>query len=72
MQVANSMAWWAKSDNGITLHRDEDRRPMCKIWKVRWGWLGKPQTIPLNHNEITGCFSRRVPEKVDWSFAEDL
>jgi len=72
MEIANSMSWFAKTDNGITIHRDEDRNPLCKIWKVRWSWLGSPQTIYLSHNPITGCFASKHTEKVDWSFADDF
>jgi twinkle protein len=72
MEIANSMSWFAKTDNGITIHRDEDRNPLCKIWKVRWSWLGSPQTIYLSHNPITGCFAPRHTQSVDWSFADDF
>ena len=72
MEIANSMSWFAKTDNGITIHRDEDRNPLCKIWKVRWSWLGSPQTIYLSHNPITGGFAPRHTQSVDWSFADDF
>lgn len=78
MQIGGSMSWFAKSDNGITIHRNrnaydpEEREPICKIWKVRWSWLGKCETIDLKHNPITGCFSARHKPPVSWDFADDI
>ncbi len=73
MQIGGSMSWFAKADNGITIHRDrETREPLAKIWKVRWSWLGKCETILLSHNPYTGCFSLRGDKVYDWSFADDL
>jgi hypothetical protein len=78
MQIGVSMIWFAKSDNGITIHRNrnahnpEEREPICKIWKVRWSWLGKCETIDLKHNPITGCFSARNKPPVSWDFADDF
>jgi len=78
MQIGGSMSWFAKADNGITIHRNrnahtpEEREPICKIWKVRWSWLGKCETVNLSHNPYTGCFSLRGERLYDWSFADNL
>ena len=77
-QIGGSMSWFAKSDNGITIHRNrnahspEEREPICKIWKVRWSWLGSCETIDLRHNPQTGCFSPRYKAPVSWDFADDF
>tara|TARA_B100001094_G_C18194756_1_gene809932 strand:+ start:4846 stop:6621 length:1776 start_codon:yes stop_codon:yes gene_type:complete len=74
MQIGGSISWFSKADTGLTIHRDkQSKQPICKIWKVRWSWLGTPQTVELQHNPDTGAFTKRfgyVP--TDWDFADDF
>jgi twinkle protein len=74
MEISGSMAWFAKTDNGITIHREKETGdPLCKIWKVRWSWLGSPQTIHLNHNPRTGAFSKVAGyNPANWEFLDDF
>ena len=74
MQIGGSISWFSKADTGLTIHRDkQSKQPICKIWKVRWSWLGTPQTVELDHNPDTGAFTKRVGYNPnDWDFADDF
>jgi len=41
--ISGSAAWFAKTDNGITVHRDQSEPHIAQvhIWKVRYQWIGK-------------------------------
>ena len=38
MAISGSMAWWAKTDNGITVHRQTDCVEIA-VWKCRYRWV---------------------------------
>jgi len=56
MAVAGSMAWWAKADCGITVHRKEGIDVLIKVWKCRWRWVGKVGETTLQYDKVTGCY----------------
>lgn len=69
LDVAKSMAWYAKSDFGITIARDsETRQPEVHIWKCRWSWLGKQGSVPLEYDLVSGSWSEPGGEGYDWEF----
>lgn len=39
MSIGGSMAWWAKTDNGLTVHR-QDGLVEIAVWKCRYRWVG--------------------------------
>ena len=40
MSISGSMAWWAKADVGLTVHRQEENTEII-CWKCRYRWVGK-------------------------------
>lgn len=56
MSVAGSMAWWAKADCGLTVHRQEGINVLIKVWKCRWRWVGKVGECTLQYDKATGCY----------------
>lgn len=71
LDVAKSMAWYAKADIGITAWRSENNDSELHAWKVRWSWMGTPGHTKLCHNPTSstwvGC-DNGIPEDYDWSF----
>ena len=57
MSIAGSMAWWAKADVGITVHRLPEREVLVKIWKSRWRWIGKLGGVTLNYDVASGTYN---------------
>ena len=72
MDVAGSMAWYAKADLGITIVRTE-QGPEAHVWKVRWAWLGHPGMAELSYDPVSTQWSDRafVDDGFDWSLVED-
>jgi twinkle protein len=60
MSVAGSMAWWAKADCGITVHRKEGVNVLIKVWKCRWRWVGKVGETTLQYDKATGTYYQDV------------
>ena len=60
MSVAGSMAWWAKADCGITVHRQQGVNVLIKVWKCRWRWVGKVGETTLQYDKITGTYYQEV------------
>lgn len=56
MSVAGSMAWWAKADCGITVHRQELNSVLIKVWKCRWRWVGKVGETTLKYDKTCGSY----------------
>ena len=56
MSIAGSMAWWAKADCGLTVHRNEED-VLIKVWKCRWRWIGKLGKAHLNYDVPSGTYS---------------
>lgn len=55
MSISGSMAWWAKADCGLTVHRLETD-VMIKVWKMRWRWIGKLGHITLQYDPPSGTY----------------
>lgn len=60
MSVAGSMAWWAKCDCGITVHRKAGIDVLIKVWKCRWRWVGKVGETTLQYDKVTGTYYQDV------------
>lgn len=74
VSVSGSMAWFAKSDIGITLFRpntmDGDNSVELHCWKVRWGWQGKCGTVDLSFDTLTGRYGEIQEQEDDYKWAE--
>lgn len=57
MSVSGSMAWWAKADCGLTVHRTM-HDVLIRVWKCRWRWVGKPGDASLMYDRATGCYNQ--------------
>lgn len=71
LDVAKSMAWFAKADLGLTVTRTEDG-PEAHVWKARWQWLGKMGMAYLQFDSASTRWSGRQhaikqPDNFDWS-----
>lgn len=53
----NSMAWWAKADCGVTVHRKEGAEVEIAVWKCRYRWVGTQGETTLNYNKVAGNYS---------------
>jgi twinkle protein len=56
MAISGSMAWWAKADCGITIHRGKDNMVEMAVWKCRYRWIGTQGETKLGYNKITGTY----------------
>ena len=56
MSIAGSMAWWAKTDCGITVHRKEGYVEIS-VWKCRHRWVGTQGETTLLYNKTAGTYS---------------
>jgi len=56
MAISGSMAWWAKADCGLTIHRTKDHGVELAVWKCRYRWIGTQGETTLGYNKITGTY----------------
>jgi twinkle protein len=56
MAISGSMAWWAKADCGITIHRTKDHGVELAVWKCRYRWIGTQGETTLGYNKTTGTY----------------
>jgi len=56
MSISGSMAWWAKADVGMTVHRKEGTDVLIRIWKCRWRWTGKTGDVTLVYDRTCGAY----------------
>jgi twinkle protein len=56
MAISGSMAWWAKADNGLTVHRTKTNAVEIAVWKCRYRWVGTQGETELEYNKITGTY----------------
>lgn len=56
MSISGSMAWWAKTDCGITVHRKDDCVEIA-VWKCRYRWVGTQGETSLLYNKTAGTYS---------------
>lgn len=57
MAISGSMAWWAKADCGITVHRTKNHGVEIAVWKCRFRWIGTQGETTLEYNKSTGTYS---------------
>lgn len=56
MSISGSMAWWAKADCGVTVHRQTDHVEIA-VWKCRYRWVGTQGETTLIFNKTAGTYS---------------
>jgi twinkle protein len=56
MAISGSMAWWAKADCGLTVHRTKSNDVEIAVWKCRYRWVGTQGETKLGYNRITGSY----------------
>lgn len=61
MAISGSMAWWAKTDNGITVHRQIDHVEIA-VWKCRYRWVGAQGETTLLYNKTSGTYSENLDQ----------
>ena len=61
MAISGSMAWWAKADNGITVHRAEHHVEIA-VWKCRYRWIGTQGETKLEYVKNTGTYAEIVDD----------
>jgi twinkle protein len=59
MAIAGSMAWWAKADCGLTIHR-ADAGVEVAVWKCRYRWVGTQGEALLGYDRVTGTYSENI------------
>ena len=59
MSISGSMAWWAKTDCGITIHRQEGFVEVA-VWKCRYRWVGTQGETTLLYNKTSGTYSENL------------
>ncbi len=59
MSISGSMAWWAKTDNGITVHRQEQWVEIA-VWKCRYRWVGTQGETSLLYSKTAGTYSENL------------
>jgi twinkle protein len=59
MSIAGSMAWWAKADCGLTVHR-ADLGVEVAVWKCRYRWVGTQGETLLAYDKVTGTYNENV------------
>jgi twinkle protein len=60
MAISGSMAWWAKADCGLTVHRTKGNGVEIAVWKCRYRWVGTQGETTLLYNKVTGSYSEPV------------
>jgi len=61
MSISGSMAWWAKTDCGITVHR-QDQCVEIAVWKCRYRWVGTQGETTLLYNKTSGTYSENLDQ----------
>lgn len=56
MAISGSMAWWAKADCGITVHRTKSNDVEIAVWKCRYRWVGTQGETALGYDKVTGTY----------------
>ena len=56
MAISGSMAWWAKADCGLTIHRTKTNDVEIAVWKCRFRWVGTQGETTLGYNKVTGTY----------------
>jgi twinkle protein len=57
MAISGSMAWWAKADCGLTVHRRGTGADVeIYVWKCRYRWIGTQGETVLTYNRACGTY----------------
>lgn len=56
MSISGSMAWWAKADCGVTVHRTPENEVQIAVWKCRYRWIGTQGETTLGYDKVTGSY----------------
>jgi len=56
MAISGSMAWWAKTDCGVTVHR-KGKDTEIAVWKCRYRWVGQTGETLLKYDKSTGTYT---------------
>lgn len=59
MAISGSMAWWAKADCGLTVHRAETGVEIA-VWKCRYRWVGCQGETILGYESDSGTYSEVI------------
>ena len=62
MAISGSMAWWAKADCGLTIHRGEHNNVEISVWKCRYRWVGTQGETKLAYDRVTGTYNEAVDD----------
>lgn len=60
MSISGSMAWWAKTDCGVTVHRMDGPVVEIAVWKCRYRWVGTQGETTLLYNKVAGTYSENL------------
>lgn len=55
MSISGSMAWWAKTDVGLTVHRSPSDVQIA-VWKCRYRWVGQQGETVLGYSKTAGTY----------------
>jgi len=56
MAISGSMAWWAKADCGLTVHRTPENAVEIFVWKCRHRWVGTQGETKLGYDKVSGTY----------------
>lgn len=59
MSISGSMAWWAKADCGVTIHRQKDHVEVA-VWKCRYRWVGTQGETTLIFQKTAGTYAEQL------------
>jgi twinkle protein len=62
MSISGSMAWWAKTDCGLTVHRGKGAVVEIAVWKCRYRWCGTQGESSLLYNKTSGTYSENLDQ----------
>ena len=60
MAISGSMAWWAKTDCGLTVHRGEGKLVEIAVWKCRYRWVGTQGETALVYDKTSGTYKENM------------
>lgn len=60
MSISGSMAWWAKTDCGLTVHRTDGPEVQIAVWKCRFRWVGTQGETTLVYDKTAGTYSENL------------
>jgi len=60
MSISGSMAWWAKTDCGLTVHRAEGKTVEVVVWKCRYRWVGRQGETSLVYDPTAGTYTENL------------